>query len=1003
MCDPPCAKDSHCEYGIINQCVCNTGTTGNPYEGCSTIAKRTCETATCGIGAKCRETYNSVECYCAPGYNGNPYVHCQDIDECSNNACGQSAVCINTPGSYDCRCKEGFAGNPFVMCSKIGGGICLDAHSCKCTHEVLCPSGYTCDKGQCKNVCEDVRCGPGAACDEGHCICPPGSTGNPSDLVNGCKVHGYCHNDAQCADSEICFQLGKGVRKCVDACSKVQCGPNALCISENHRSSCICAPEYLGDPSDLTVGCQLEERKPPKECSHDSDCSADSICDIDLNGINKCINPCATVACGLYETCQLDNFKHPVCRCKSDYIWNPVSSACEKPSIPDCGSNNDCPQVAQCIPDALGVLKCTPVCSQFTCPNNAVCVALGHKGQCQCLAGFTGNPNDRTGCKLIIDNQCTSDSQCAEHEICRKHIETGSLTCQSACENLQCGPHAVCIVNNHVAQCQCPPGPFVGDPNDPQGGCKSVPCVYNIDCPPSQLCNRLTHTCTDVCEEESCGTNAVCISEDHRSVCQCPPGFRANPIPEVECKALDNCSPNPCHSSALCEGTPTGHMCRCPVNTVGDPITSGCRPKGNCPNGDSDCPLQSMCKDGRCVNPCEQTHCGPNSICNVVNRVPTCTCLSPFVPSNQGIQNGCVRVSTSCTTDFDCGNEVCFNGQCKAVCRNNKDCSYGERCIQKICTVPCADHSQCRIDQACVNGMCLIGCRSNKNCAADQACINNKCQNPCEQKGVCGPNALCSCVQHSTVCKCPAGFQGNPTPEAGCVRVPTYCLTTNECPSAHMCIGNQCNLPCHDNTACALGERCSDSVCVKVCFGDSNCLPGEICNKGVCQLGCVTDPDCKPHQMCVSNKCRCVSGFISSDNSCIDIDECQESPCHYSAKCINTPGSHTCACPEGTIGDPFIEPGCILPNQCSRDTECGDNLACEDGRCTDPCVNKKCGLEALCNVFNHRAICSCPAGYLGDPDAINIGCFKVECVSNSDCTDDKYCDDNTNKCTSKFL
>lgn len=46
---------------------------------------------------------------------------------------------------------------------------------------------------------------------------------------------------------------------------------------------------------------------------------------------------------------------------------------------------------------------------------------------------------------------------------------------------------------------------------------------------------------------------------------------------------------------------------------------------------------------------------------------------------------------------------------------------------------------------------------------------------PCTAQGVCGPNAECSVVNHETRCGCPEGFQGNPSPQQGCVRVPVGC------------------------------------------------------------------------------------------------------------------------------------------------------------------------------------------------------------------------------------
>ncbi|PNF25788.1 hypothetical protein B7P43_G12126 [Cryptotermes secundus] len=318
-----------------------------------------------------------------------------------------------------------------------------------------------------------------------------------------------------------------------------------------------------------------------------------------------------------------------------------------------------------------------------------------------------------------------------------------------------------------------------------------------------------------------------------------------------------------------------------------------------------------------------------------------------------------------------------------------------------MCTLPCAGHSQCPSVQACVSGICLLGCRSSKDCPSEQACVNSKCQDPCKKEGVCGPNAVCHCVNHVTQCECPAGFVGNPVPQQGCVRVPTSCSSSAECPSGHSCLNNLCTVPCADNSHCAVGERCANSVCVKVCYGDSNCVPGEVCIEGTCQPGCATDSDCKTNEICIHNKCRCGSGFTSDPSGCLDINECKDSPCHPSAECINDPGSYRCACPLGTVGDPFLDPGCVTPNECNRDADCSDTLACEHGKCTDPCVagaDVQCGPNAVCNVFDHVGVCSCPAGHLGDPNSITVGCFKVECLSNDDCSLDRSCDGQSNRC-----
>lgn len=133
------------------------------------------------------------------------------------------------------------------------------------------------------------------------------------------------------------------------------------------------------------------------------------------------------------------------------------------------------------------------------------------------MPGYHGNPRDRNGCRLEQRNQCSTSAECSENEKCKKNERTGNMECRPVCEDIHCGPQAICVSNNHIGKCQCPTGPFTGDPYDMTGGCQSVPCVYNIDCPPTQLCNRLTHTCYNVCDESSCGENAICIAENQNA------------------------------------------------------------------------------------------------------------------------------------------------------------------------------------------------------------------------------------------------------------------------------------------------------------------------------------------------------------------------------------------------------------------------------------------------------------------------------------------------------
>ena len=79
-------------------------------------------------------------------------------------------------------------------------------------------------------------------------------------------------------------------------------------------------------------------------------------------------------------------------------------------------------------------------------------------------------------------------------------------------------------------------------------------------------------------------------------------------------------------------------------------------------------------------------------------------------------------------------------------------------------------------------------------------------------------------------------------------------------------------------------------------------------------------------------------------------------------------GQGVCSCLPNYIGSP---PGCRP--ECVVSSECPQNRACVNQKCVDPCPGT-CGVNARCEVINHSPICSCQAGFTGDPFT---RCFSV--------------------------
>ena len=73
--------------------------------------------------------------------------------------------------------------------------------------------------------------------------------------------------------------------------------------------------------------------------------------------------------------------------------------------------------------------------------------------------------------------------------------------------------------------------------------------------------------------------------------------------------------------------------------------------------------------------------------------------------------------------------------------------------------------------------------------------------------------------------------------------------------------------------------------------------------------------------------------------------------------------------------------------ECTSDYECPTHLACIREKCQDPCQSHTCGINAECMVRNHRALCVCLDGFVGDPFTIceerkmhthfKISCFLI--------------------------
>ena len=149
-------------------------------------------------------------------------------------------------------------------------------------------------------------------------------------------------------------------------------------------------------------------------------------------------------------------------------------------------------------------------------------------------------------------------------------------------------------------------------------------------------------------------------------------------------------------------------------------------------------------------------------------------------------------------------------------------------------------------------------------------------------------------------------------------------------------------------------------------------------------VGCESDQECSNNEACDNGDC---------------INPCANSnPCSSNAICFNENHRANCRCPPGFTGDPFSR--CVIrkliskkskaetlylvpfsfvyvvkTGECQHDDDCGNNEACIENYCVDPCDSDPCGRNAICKTTNHIPVCRCPENWAGNP---HQECFECK-------------------------
>lgn len=213
---------------------------------------------------------------------------------------------------------------------------------------------------------------------------------------------------------------------------------------------------------------------------------------------------------------------------------------------------------------------------------------------------------------------------------------------------------------------------------------------------------------------------------------------------------------------------------------------------------------------------------------------------------------------------------------------------------------PCLP-SPCGANTNCNDGVCTClpdyvgnpntGCRPecvlNTDCSRDRACVRNKCQDPCP--GTCAANAVCNVINHTPMCSCPTGLQGNAFVQCNLVQGTIFDFSLNDFILQRLILIIETVAavsPC-DPSPCGPNSMCRENNGQAVC----SCISGYLGSPPTCRPECALNSDCPLNQACITQKCQ---------NPCTGA-------CGLRANCRTINHNPVCQCPPEFIGDPFIQ------------------------------------------------------------------------------------------------
>nr|CAH0106056.1 unnamed protein product [Daphnia galeata] len=404
-----------------HECVCLTGLTGIPSDGCVNIDD--CLSNPCRNNGTCTNGINGFQCTCTgSGFDG---IDCSDeINECEpSSPCHNSATCVDGVGIYTCLFPAGYEGRDCQ--TDVYESITDDPPGWTGRHSDVdideCANSPCLNNGTCLNQLNAFQC-----------QCPNGFLGEHCEVNRDNCLADLCRNNGTCLDQVANYTcvcpaefMGRHCEQEFDACASLPCKNGASCITTRPQSHfyCECLPGFEGMYCENNIGeCFSVQCVDGKQC-FDLINGYECRCPVGFTGhlCQENINDCVANPCQNGGSC-IDGIGNYTCSCPPGFTGRNCSE-----DIDECTVLKPCvygSYQCYCRPGFSGD-NCNlefDECLSHPCQNNGTCNNLINGYECVCSPGFTGKDCD------ININECESNP-CQNNGTCIDGIAGYSCIC----------------------------------------------------------------------------------------------------------------------------------------------------------------------------------------------------------------------------------------------------------------------------------------------------------------------------------------------------------------------------------------------------------------------------------------------------------------------------------------------------------------------------------------------------------------------------------------------